>query len=78
MGSNLELSGSLIGCRRRRAFIILSVHDELLILCRPEDAEAVAEMANSEISEVYRIALGGELLVPIIFGAKPIKSWAEK
>jgi DNA polymerase I-like protein with 3'-5' exonuclease and polymerase domains len=60
------------------AVIVLSVHDELLILCRPADAQAIAEMANKEISEAYRIALGGELLVPIIFGAKPIKTWAEK
>jgi DNA polymerase I-like protein with 3'-5' exonuclease and polymerase domains len=58
--------------------IILSVHDELLALCREADAEAVAEMMNREMSEAYRIALGGELLVPIPFGARPIKSWAEK
>jgi DNA polymerase I-like protein with 3'-5' exonuclease and polymerase domains len=60
------------------ALVILSVHDELLILCRPADAEAVVAMANKEMTEAYRIGLGGELLVPIIFGAKPIKTWAEK
>ena len=60
------------------AEIMLSVHDELLILCKPADAEWIADMANREISKAYRIAFGGKLEVPIIFGAKPIKSWAEK
>jgi DNA polymerase I-like protein with 3'-5' exonuclease and polymerase domains len=62
----------------KSAIIILSVQDELLILCRPAEAEAIAEIANREMTEAYRIALGGELLVPIPFGARPIKSWAEK
>jgi hypothetical protein len=60
------------------AVIILSVHDELLILCKEEDGAAVAAIANEEMTEAYRIAFGGELLVRIEFNAKPIKSWAEK
>jgi hypothetical protein len=60
------------------AEIILSLHDELLILCKQEDGAAVAEIASTEMAEAYRIAFGGELLVRIEFNAKPIKSWAEK
>jgi hypothetical protein len=60
------------------AEIILSVHDELLILCKEADGAAVAEIANTEMAEAYRIAFGGQLLVRIEFNAKPIKSWAEK
>lgn len=60
------------------AVIILSVHDELLILCNEADGAAVAEIANTEMAAAYRIAFGGELMVRIEFNAKPIKSWAEK
>ena len=60
------------------AEIILSVHDELLILCKEADGAAVAAIADAEMAEAYRIAFGGELLVRIEFNAKPIKSWAEK
>ena len=54
------------------------MHDELLILCKEKDGAAVAEIANTEMAEAFRIAFGGELLVRIEFNAKPIKSWAEK
>ena len=60
------------------AVIILSIHDELLILCETKDAEQVAKIAEEEMAEAYRIALGGELLVPIVFKGKPIENWAEK
>jgi DNA polymerase-1 len=60
------------------AVIILSIHDELLILCEAKDAEEVVRIAREEMVEAYRIALGGELLVPIVFKVKPIQNWAEK
>ena len=60
------------------ARIILTVHDELLILCDEADGAWIAKMAEEEMVKAYQKAFGGDLQIPIIFKAKPIKSWAEK
>ena len=58
------------------AQIILSVHDELLILCNEADGPAIAKMAQEEMIRAYGTALGSELLrVLIVFDAKPIPCW---
>ena len=63
---------------RPGAELILTVHDELLILCRVDQAEEVNKIVASAVIAAYRVALGEPLKVPIVIKPAAIKNWSEK
>jgi DNA polymerase I-like protein with 3'-5' exonuclease and polymerase domains len=60
------------------AELILTVHDELLVLCRIELAQEVSKIVTEKVIVGYREALGEPLRVPIVFETNIIKNWSEK
>jgi DNA polymerase I-like protein with 3'-5' exonuclease and polymerase domains len=60
------------------AELILTIQDELLILCRAEQVEEVNKIVVAAVVAAYRIALGEPLKVPIVIKPLIIKNWSEK
>jgi DNA polymerase I-like protein with 3'-5' exonuclease and polymerase domains len=60
------------------AELILSVHDEVLVLCHAQQAEEVGKIVTETMKEAYRMAFGQPLKVPIVFEMKPVQSWSQK
>jgi putative DNA primase/helicase len=60
------------------AELILTIHDELLVLCRAEQAEEVNRIVAKAVVAAYRVALGEPLKVPIIVHPVTLKNWSEK
>jgi DNA polymerase I-like protein with 3'-5' exonuclease and polymerase domains len=60
------------------AELILSVHDEVLVLCHAYQAEEVGKTVTAAMKTAYKIAFGEPLKVPIIFEMKALKNWSQK
>ena len=60
---------SALSERYPQAKLILQVHDELIVECPQEDAQAVAELISDEMQKVAKLA------VPLVAEAKWGKSW---
>jgi DNA polymerase-1 len=60
------------------AEMILTIHDELLVLCRVDQAEEVKKIVASAVVAAYRVALGEPLKVPIVIKPVTIKNWSQK
>jgi DNA polymerase-1 len=60
------------------AELILTVHDELLILCRADQAEAVKRIVEKAVVAAYKVALGEPLKVPIVIRPVTIQNWSHK
>jgi DNA polymerase-1 len=60
------------------AELILTVHDELLILCRADQVLEVNKIVKAAVVTAYKIALGEPLKVPIIIKPAIIQDWGEK
>ena len=60
------------------AELIHSVHDEVLVLCRIEQAEQVRETVTRVMVEAYQEAFGQPLKVPIVFEVEVIQNWSQK
>jgi DNA polymerase I-like protein with 3'-5' exonuclease and polymerase domains len=60
------------------AELILSVHDEVLVLCHAHQAEEAGKIVTAAMKTAYRMAFGEPLRVPIVFEMKAIQSWSQK
>lgn len=60
------------------AELILTIHDELLILCRADQAEGVAKIVVASVVAAYKVALGEPLSVPIVIKPTTIQNWSQK
>ena len=60
------------------AELILTIHDELLVLCRADLAQEVSKIVTEKVVVGYREAFGEPLKVPIVFETNVIKNWSEK
>jgi DNA polymerase I-like protein with 3'-5' exonuclease and polymerase domains len=60
------------------AEVILSIHDEVLVLCHAHQAEEVGKIVSAAMKAAYRIAFGEPLKVPILFDVEPLQNWSEK
>jgi DNA polymerase I-like protein with 3'-5' exonuclease and polymerase domains len=60
------------------AELILTIHDELLVLCREEQAQEVEKIVTEKVVVGYREAFGEPLKVPIVFGTNVLNNWSEK
>ena len=60
------------------AEVILTVHDELLVLCREEQAQEVSKIISEKVILGYQEALGEPLKVPIVFETNTLNNWSEK
>jgi putative DNA primase/helicase len=60
------------------AELILTIHDELLVLCRAGQAEEVMRTLEESVITAYKRALGEPLKVPIIIKPVTIQNWSEK
>jgi DNA polymerase I len=60
------------------AELILTIHDELLVLCRADQALEVKKIMAASVVAAYRIALLEPLKVPIVINPVVIKNWSEK
>jgi DNA polymerase I-like protein with 3'-5' exonuclease and polymerase domains len=62
----------------KEAELILSIHDEVLVLCKSEQTEEVGEIVTTSMIEAYTEAFGEPLKIPIVFEVKPLSNWGEK
>jgi DNA polymerase-1 len=53
------------------ATLLLQVHDELVLECYPDDAEAIAEMLSREMTDIVT------LKVPLVAHVTIGKSWGD-
>jgi DNA polymerase-1 len=60
------------------AELILTVHDELLVLCRIDQAEEVMRVVEEAVVAAYKRALGEPLKVPIVIKPVILQNWSEK
>jgi DNA polymerase I-like protein with 3'-5' exonuclease and polymerase domains len=58
--------------------VILSVHDEVLVLCHAHQAGEVGKIVSAAMKAAYRIAFGEPLKVPILFNVEPLQNWSQK
>ena len=60
------------------AELILSVHDEVLVLCPAHQAEKVGRIVAAAMKAAYRIAFGEPCRVPIVFEVEALGNWSQK
>ena len=60
------------------AELILSIHDEVLVLCHAHQAEEVAKIVTEAMQSAYQEAFGAPLKVPILFEMNPVQNWSQK
>jgi DNA polymerase-1 len=60
------------------AELILTIHDEILVLCRANQAQEVSKIVTATVTAGYRVGFGEPLKVPIVFETNIVKNWSDK